>query len=313
MKGLFVVNPVSGSKKIQRRIPHLVEKMLQASDANGADVFYTHKKNEALELTKSLKPGQYDYVCAVGGDGTVGEAAVGLYLGGSEIPLAIVAAGTANDFSNSLGLPRKVDKVVRMLTEMRTVRMDIGRFNDQYFYSESAGGGLGTIAHTTPPKLKARLGYLAYLGNGFKHYGSLRLKTVPLIYEIDGVEEEFDTFCFTLTNSKRVGGINKVAPEAKINDGLMDLCIIKKTKRREVLPLLLKCNKGTHIKNKKAIEYRQIRTLKVRVKDEGTEFPLDIDGEAGGVLPLEFEIIPGAISLIIPPDSENLNGNLLTE
>jgi diacylglycerol kinase (ATP) len=314
MKGLFIINPASGSKRIQRGIPlMMVDKLLSDPDSKGLEIVYTHKKGDALELARSLTPGSFDYVCAVGGDGTVGEAAAGLYQSGSGIPLAIIAAGTANDFSSSLGLPKTYDGLTRMISGMRTVKMDMGLFNGKYFYSEAAGGGLGEVAHTTDPELKSRFGYLAYLGNGFKKYGSLKLETVPLIYEIDGVEEEFDTFCFTLTNTKRIGGINKVAPDAKINDGLMDLCIIKRTEPIEVLPLLAQCNAGTHVKNTKAIEYRQVRTLKVRVNEEGRSFPLDIDGEEGGVLPLEFEVIPGAIDLIVPEGNKTLNGNLTAD
>lgn len=264
-------------------------------------MYYTHCKGDARETAAGLKPGQFDFVCAVGGDGTVSEVAAGLYLGGSGIPMAIIAAGTSNDFSTSLGLPKMPEDIARMLLAGRSVTMDLGIINDTYFYGEAAGGGLGEVAHSTPADKKSRFGYLAYLSGGLKKYGNLKLDTVPLVYEIDGVEEEFDTFCFTITNARRAGGFNLIAPGAKINDGVMDLCIIKKVARLEVLPALMQVNAGEHADNNKWFEYRQVRNLRVRTKNEGDQFVLDIDGEDAGNLPLDFKIVPAAIKLIVPP------------
>lgn len=312
MKGLFIINPNSGGKKVHRKIPAVLDLLLRSSGNDAVHVYYTHKKGDAIETARGLRPGQYDYVCAVGGDGTLNEVSVGLYLGGSGIPMAIIAAGTSNDFSTSLDMPKAPDKIAAMLLAGRKVNMDLGRLNGKIFFGEAAGGGLGEVAHSTPADKKARYGYLAYLSGGLKKYGNLKLDTVPLVYEIDGAEEEFDTFCFTVTNAKRAGGFNTIAPEAKINDGLMDLCIIKKVARAEVLPALLQINAGEHAVNNKWAEYRQIRSLKVRTKNEGDRFALDIDGEEAGTLPLEFEVIPSAINLIVPPSSAKVDAVLKT-
>ena len=324
MKGLFIINPNSGTKKIQRRVPEIVDKLLSEPDCSGITMMYTHGRDDALNATKALTPGQYDFVVAVGGDGTVNEVVSGLYLSGSGIPMAIIAAGTTNDFATSLGLPRTVPEVVKMLKDLRTVPLDLGYFNGRYFYNEAAGGALSAIAHTTPSELKKRFGHLAYLGEGFRKFGDLKLSSVPLVFEIDGEEETIDTVLFTLTNTKRSGGFSKISPDARVNDGLLDLVVIKKVDPKEVFPLLFKITNGAHLGNQK-VYYRQLRTLKIRAAVDAAdadnaekaaelkaaeEFPLDIDGENGGNLPMEVEVVPGAVSLIIPANSKNLRGNL---
>ena len=311
MKGLFIINPNSGTKKIQKRVPQIVDQLLNEPDCECITMMYTHGQDDALNATRSLTPGQYDFIVAVGGDGTVNEVASGLYLSGSGIPMAIIAAGTTNDFATSLGLPCTVPEVVNMLKELRTVPMDLGHFNGRFFYNEAAGGALSAIAHTTSSELKKRFGHLAYLGEGFRQFGDLKLSSVPLVFEIDGEEETMDTVLFTLTNTKRSGGFSKISPDAKVNDGLFDLVVIKKVEPKEVLPLLFKITNGAHLGNKKLVYYRQLRSLKIRAGGELPEdFPLDIDGENGGALPMEVEVIPGAVTLIIPPNSKNLRGNL---
>lgn len=317
MRGLFIINPNSGTKKIQRRIPAIVDKLLNEPDCAGITMMYTHGKDDALNAAKALTPGQYDFVVAVGGDGTVNEVASGLYLSGSGIPVAIIAAGTTNDFATSLGLPLTVPAVVDMLKNLRTVPLDLGYFNGRYFYNEAAGGALSAIAHTTSSELKQRFGHLAYLGEGFRQFGDLKLSSVPLVFEIDGEEETIDTVLFTLTNTKSSGGFGKVSPDAKVNDGRFDLLVIKKIEPKEVVPLLLKITNGAHLSNKKLVYYRQLRTLRIRAAAEAetdalSEFPLDIDGENGGALPMQVEVIPGAVTLIIPADSKDLRGNLYT-
>ncbi len=311
MRGLFIINPNSGTKRIQRRVPELVDKLLTEPGCGGITMMYTHGKDDALNATRALAPGQYDYVVAVGGDGTVNEVASGLYLSGSGIPMAIIAAGTTNDFATSLGLPRTVPEVVNMLNNLRTVPLDLGYFNGRYFYNEAAGGALSAIAHTTSAELKKRFGHLAYLGEGFRKFGDLKLSAVPLVFEMDGEEETMDTVLFTFTNTKRSGGFDKISPDAKVNDGKLDLLVIKKIEPGEVFPLLFKIINGVHLDNKKLVFYRQLRTLRIRAAGDLPEnFPLDIDGENGGDLPMEVEVIPGAVNLIIPANSKNLRGNL---
>jgi len=302
MKGLFIINPSSGTKTVQSSALMAVVDLLNEKDCEGIFVAYTHKKDDAFQTAKQLKPGDYDFVVAVGGDGTVNEVAGGLYESGSGIPLAIIAAGTVNDFAVALGLPRTRRKIVKMLKHGHTELMDLGRFNDSYFYNVAAGGALSEVAHITNPDLKTVFGRLAYLSEGVKKFNTINLKTVPLVYEFDGVRETHETFYFTCSNSKSVGGFGKMAPDAMINDGKLDLCIVKKVEPMNVLPLFSQLQSGKHVNNP-ATEYRQVSSLKVYSEDPEVKFPLDHDGEAGGNIPMSVEVIKGALRLITPEPS----------
>lgn len=299
MKGLFIINPSSGTQTVQKTAIKIINKMLLDPESEGMTVFYTHGKDDARAKAASLKPGDYDFVLGVGGDGTINEVAVGLYQSGSEIPLAILPAGTTNDFAVSVGLPHDVDGVCKILKSRQTQKMDLGRFNDYYFYNVAAGGALSEVAHTTGTNMKTALGRAAYLIEGAKKFASVKFSTVPLIFEIDGVEEKHDVYFFILANSTSVGGFHKIAPLASVNDGLLDLCILKNVDFASTLPLLNQIKKGTHTENEDRFVYRQCRSLKVRSEDSSLVFPLDYDGEYGGNLPLEASVIEGAVNLIV--------------
>ena len=307
MKGMFIINPSSGTQTIQRRAVVIMERLLKDKDCDGIFTMYTHKKDDARLAAKALRPGEYDYVVAVGGDGTVNEVASGLYESGSGIPMAVIAAGTVNDFANSVGLPKDITNFCGMIRAMRTVPMDLGVMNGEYFYNDSAGGALSEVAHTTDPDLKTAFGRLAYLAEGVKKFGNINLRTQPLVFVMDGVTEKFDTFYYTLSNSKSVGGFQKTAPDARINDGKMDLIIVKKIEPAEVLPFFTQFQNGQHINNKKLCEYRQVKTLRVYSEDENAWFSLDHDGEAAGNIPVDVEVIPNAIRLVVPEQSAKLD------
>ena len=132
------------------------------------DVFYTQKKNDAKNRAAQLKPGEYDYVVSVGGDGTLNEVTNGLILSGSNTPLAIISAGTVNDFATYMKLPQTAEDFCRMIEEFQTKKVDIGKVNNEYFINVLAAGMLTDIAYKVPKDKKAVLGKMAYYLEGVK-------------------------------------------------------------------------------------------------------------------------------------------------
>ena len=147
MKGMFVINPTSGQQYNQQIVKTVINRLLDEGVAERLYMMHTSGKNSAYEAVSELKPGEYDFVAAVGGDGTVSEVINGIIDSGSEIPVAIYAAGTTNDFATCLGLPRTVEKFVSMIKTFRTESVDVGKVNDKYFLNVVAGGILPEIAH----------------------------------------------------------------------------------------------------------------------------------------------------------------------
>ena len=98
MKGLFIINPSSGKQNIDSMLREIMATLILDQICSHVDVFYTKGKDDAKNRAAELKPGDYDFIVSVGGDGTLNEVTNGLILSESNIPMAIISAGTVNDF-----------------------------------------------------------------------------------------------------------------------------------------------------------------------------------------------------------------------
>ena len=303
MKGLFIVNPSSGTQIHQNTIHEAVRDLLDNGTLAEARFVYTQRKDHALETARDVEPGEYDFIMAVGGDGTVNEVVNGIALGGHDTPLAILKAGTTNDFATVMGLPVDTTGIVRMLSEFHVERIDLGKINEKYFINVAAGGILSEIAHSVPSERKTVLGEAAYYIEGVKRIGEMRLDTVPLRFEADGFSLETETFLVIVANSRSVGGFANIAPKAYVNDGLLDVCIIKSLRPVDLVPVFSQIVTGTHTNNK-CISYFQTKSLKISPLSDHKNFIVDYDGEAGGKMPAEISVVPDGLKLVVPGDSE---------
>lgn len=120
MKGLFIINPSSGKQNIESTLKEIMANLVLNQISPHIDVFYTQKKNDARDRAAQLKPGEYDYVVSVGGDGTLNEVTNGLILSGSDTPLAIISAGTVNDFATYMKLPQTAEDFCQMIKHFQT-------------------------------------------------------------------------------------------------------------------------------------------------------------------------------------------------
>ena len=264
------------------------------------DVFYTQKKNDAKNRAAQLKPGEYDYVVSVGGDGTLNEVTNGLILSGSNTPLAIISAGTVNDFATYMKLPQTAEDFCRMIEEFQTKKVDIGKVNNEYFINVLAAGMLTDIAYKVPKDKKAVLGKMAYYLEGVKEFPKQLAQNMTLSFHSKESNDTLDIMLFLVTNSKSVGGFADAAPLASVSDGYLDVLILKKMDLLFEAPdLIIKWFQGDHPKHP-AIEYFQTKELSVLPTEKTAEIAIDYDGEIlEEGLPIDISIIPEALNLII--------------
>ncbi|MBR5273279.1 MAG: diacylglycerol kinase family lipid kinase [Clostridia bacterium] len=303
MRIRMIINPVAGTKTVQKTAIRISDKLVKDGVAERVDIFKTQKEGDAYREARSLS--DYDCVVAVGGDGTVNEVLYGVIKSGSNIPVAVLAAGTVNDFAYSLGLPNTCDEFCDMIKHARVEKIDMGLCQDRYFANVVAGGAFSEVAYSVSADRKNRFGKLAYYVSGAKTLPKTVRKSEKLVFEYDGGKMEVDTFLFLISNTSSVGGFRKISPFAKVDDGMLDVCIIKKIKTRRIFPLFIKLWGGKHTNDKDVI-YFQTNNLKVSCVQEGERLPLDIDGEKIGTLPAQIECIRGAIRLFV---TENMNFN----
>ena len=206
MKGLFIINPSSGKQNIESTLREIMANLVLNQITSHIDVFYTQKKNDAKNRAAQLKPGEYDYVVSVGGDGTLNEVTNGLILSGSNTPLAIISAGTVNDFATYMKLPQTAEDFCRMIEEFQTKKVDIGKVNNEYFINVLAAGMLTDIAYKVPKGKKAVLGKMAYYLEGVKEFPKQLAQNMTLSFHSKEFNDTLDIMLFLVTNSKSVGG-----------------------------------------------------------------------------------------------------------
>lgn len=301
MKGLFIINPSSGRQNFQDKIKEITGTLIMDQICNTIDVFYTQKQDDAMNKAASLQPGEYDFVVAVGGDGTLNEVVNGIIIGQSNIPVAVISAGTVNDFATYLKLPQTPKEFCEMIRELPLKTVDAGRVNGKYFINVVAAGLLSDIGFKVDKDKKAVLGKLAYYLEGAIDLPKQFSKTMKLRFITEEKTMEEEVFLFMVTNSQSVGGFREMAPLASTSDGKLDVVIIRKMDIFQVTPLLIALVQGEHI-NHSSVEYFQTKHLRIENMDE-QGFDVDYDGEKlMDDFPIDIELIPGAIQIVVPND-----------
>jgi YegS/Rv2252/BmrU family lipid kinase len=298
-KWIFIVNPIAGNGDGERVIPELQANIKKYNVP--AEVIMTEYHGHASELAEKYASAGYTHIIAVGGDGTMNEVGKAL-LNKKGIITGIVPAGTGNDFVQILGFPDRFEEQHWEIFFRQTIiDMDYGTCNGIPFFN---GMGLGFDAEVAAKNyvapgetkmggkgkyLKAILGTLFF----FKEY-TVKIKR-------NGEIQETDCFINTISNGRRYGGGFYLTPHALANDGLLDICMIKKLGIFKRLDILLKVSKGGHTGDKK-VHYSTTDSFEV---DFGKEVPFHVDGEVFYGSSFDVKIFPGAIPIIFNPEGEH--------
>lgn len=299
MRGLFIINPSSGRQNFKDKIKDIAGRLVLDQICNTIDVFYTKKQDDALHRAAALKPGEYDFVVAVGGDGTLNEVINGVVISESSTPVAVISAGTVNDFANYLKLPQTAPEFCEMIRDFQLKDVDVGKVNEKYFINVVAAGLLSDTGFKVSKDKKAVMGKLAYYLEGAADLPKQFGKTWKMRFTTEEKTLEEEVMLFMVANSQSVGGFHEIAPMASVSDGLFDAVIIKKMDIFQVLPLMLAILQGDHVKHP-SIEY--IQTKRLRIENlSAEEINVDYDGEQlMEGFPVDIEIIPKAVRMVVP-------------
>jgi lipid kinase, YegS/Rv2252/BmrU family len=298
MKCLFIINPSSGRRTIQKTLDKMIGQLILEQVINSVDVFYTEKKDDAYHRTSNLNKDSYNFIVAVGGDGTINEVIGGIIKSESQIPLAIIAAGTVNDFANYLKLPKNINTFLEMIKDFEITKIDIGKINNQYFSNVIAGGLLSDIGFKVDKQQKALLGSLAYYIEGALSLPSQLSSPIHVCIQTENKTFDEEAFLFLISNTKSVGGFKQLIPIADVSDGLFDILIIKKCEITDLIALSKDILLNKHI-HSPFIEYFQASQITISTNRE-KEIILDMDGEKGPILPITITNLHKALNLIIP-------------
>ena len=302
MKALMIINPMSGLRIMQNNAHQLERRLLKNGTLSEVKIVYTGGHGDATRAAAALSPGEYDFVLAAGGDGTINEVVNGLMISGCGIPLLLLGAGTTNDFVSALGMSGSTMALENMISDFCVKDVDVGVCNGKYFMNVTSVGMLSDIAHTVTPEQKSALGKMAYYAQGMMELGALKFSTERFHFITDTDEFDEDVFLMVASNTSQSGGFKKLAPLAKLDDGLLDVCIMRKIRQNDILPLFGKIQSGTHI-NDKNIRYFQTTKLVMDFAGEPCTFTVDCDGEDFGKLPITVSVAPTRLKLLVPRNS----------
>jgi diacylglycerol kinase (ATP) len=289
-KALFIINPVSGGKK-KDNVPQLIKKHLDSS------VFEYEIVHSTLEIPISEVSKQaaksFDIIVAVGGDGTVNEAASAI--AGTDKTLGIIPFGSGNGLARFLKIPLNTVKAIQNLNEGRVEAIDSGRINNQWFFNMA---GMGFDAHISEVFSHGKTrGFRQYFKSSIQEISNY--KAQPYHLEIDGNIYDREAFMLSFANSSQYGNNAHVSPNASLHDGLIDVCIIKQFPVYRLLEMGLRMLTKTS-EGSKFVEI--IRGKHVKIKRNGPG-AVHLDGEPQ-IMGAEAEIlmVPASLKVIVGND-----------
>lgn len=291
-KARIIYNPTSGREVFKKELPAVLERLEIAGYETSAHA--TTCEGDATDAARAAVDRKYDLIVAAGGDGTINEVINGIAEQAYRPKLGIIPGGTTNDFARALNIPRDIHKAVDIILTDQSMFLDIGKVNGHYFMNIAGGGKLTELTYDVPSKLKTMLGHLAYYVKGIEMLPSL--KPIRTKIEYDGNVIDEDIMLFLVANTNSVGGFEKLAPDARLNDGNFDLLILRKTNLADFIRIATLALRGLHLENDNII-YVQAKDIKVTTDEK---MQLNIDGEFGGLLPGEFVNLQQHIELLVP-------------
>ncbi len=290
---MMIYNPNAAHGRTKKILPG-VEAQIKEKGIN-YDLHVTGSAEQAISIVKEADFGKYDGIITAGGDGTLFAIVNGYFANPSKkrIPLGILPIGTGNAFARDLDL--HVDRwpeALDIIAQNKTRFVDVGLFktgDKTYHYLNIMGLGFVADVGETASRLKG-LGNIAYTYGVL--YRTLFLKTHHLTIELDGKTLERENLFVEISNTRYTANF-LMAPNARIDDGLLDVTLLGKMSRRRLLKSFPKIFTGEHIH---LPEVEQFQSRSIRIK---TDIPkiLTPDGELLGTTPVEVECLHKAIEV----------------
>jgi len=298
MRVKVILNPYANRWRAKGRADDILNACQQAGLET--DLAFIPAPGKGAEEAMRASDDGYDAVVAAGGDGTVHEVVNGLIAAAGEgptKPLGVMPVGTGNDFNDMSGLPRDLAKAAQIFAAGQTRQLDAGKItvDDQVHYFDNncalAMEPVVTIENIYMTRLSGNIRYVVAVIKALAKLNAWHMRVTW-----DDGSYEGPILLLSVCNSPRTGGLFRMAPEAKMDDGLFDFVYAPDMRLPQVVGLLPRLVKGTHVNHKK-ISYGRTRTLSVEC-DAGS--PIHADGEVLSESATRFiyEVIPNKITLL---------------
>ena len=294
---VLIVNPEAGGGRKVRQLDAARRVFREAGIET--ELQNTSAPGEATEMARQAVAQSRQLVIVCGGDGTVNEAVNGLAL--SQVPLAVLPAGTANVLAKELSLPWNLSRAAERLVDSQNRRIALGLATPEkssgeprYFLSVAGAGADGALVAAVRPEIKTKAGILAYWQEGLRQ---LTRYTFPLFRtQLAGCA--IDGTLVIVGRTKHYGGPFMITTEADLHRPEFELAFVKTRSAWRYLAYLPLIWTG-QLRHARYVEFHKATSLQCDAIGSSSVL-IQVDGEPAGSLPAEFRIVPDALTLVIP-------------
>lgn len=289
---LLAYNPVSGDALFKYKLDDILA-LFQARDCLIVP-YRTLKERVENErrFIECIAACGAEGVLIAGGDGTLHEIVNILLRNGINLPVGILASGTSNDFASFLGIDSDLERYICTVAKGATIAVDVGKAGGHYFINVASAGALTSVAHRVDTGLKNAIGKMAYYLRGLGDLPSFR--SLDLTIEADGIVLQEKAFLFVIVNNGTVGSLKHIAKKARIDDGKLDLIVVRQSGIPDLMALIVEIVAGGDYTHRKNVLYLQASELKISCSEA---LESDLDGELGPGLPLAVTTLPGRLRI----------------
>jgi diacylglycerol kinase (ATP) len=289
MHACLIVNPVSGADRATDHLPFIQERL--AGAFGPLQVELTAAEGDGESAARRAVEGGCRTVVVAGGDGTLNEVLNGVAEAGAldRVAFGLVPMGTGNDFAGMLGLPDDPAAAIERLVARQERRVDVGLVNDRAFVNASAGGFLAEVSEALTPGMKTVAGRFAYVIAGAGVIAGFEPPSAAVTIGAETLAARA-YHLFVVCNGQTIGGGHRAAPRARLDDGLLDACLVEATGTLDLVALLRRMSRGDHLAAE-GVTYRQFQTAEL-VFDRVVK--VNTDGEARETRVCRYRVMPQA-------------------
>lgn len=290
LKTAYIINPVAGRGRTEKIWKNL-QSALQSLN-NPGHPYFTAGPGDAQKLASQLSLNGYKRIFVFGGDGTVNEVLNGISLNGTV--LGIIPTGTGNDFCRAVGIPKSPKEALMQLTKGKIKHVDIGVVNGRRFLNAVGAGFDAEVVKVTNEQFHQLRGTLAYLASLIKVLATYRNHEITV--ETEGAVFKGKMLLAGVGNGRYIGGGLKMFPQAEVDDGVFQVVMLGDIKKSEILFHFPKIFTGTHLSHPLI---SSLTANKLVIKSN-PPLTVQVDGEIIGKTPIEIELLPQVLPILVP-------------
>lgn len=290
-KIMFIINPVAGHGKTIEMLPIIKNKMSAVSEFIDYEIQISKNVGDITEIVRdSYKSGILEFV-AVGGDGSLSEMINGFNFPCEQIPsIAILPLGSGNDFVKNTVEKKELNGIFDAIIHNKKSLIDVGKVNDYNFINVCSFGIDGPIIKDTDKLKKYLPGQLSYLTSTLK--GGITFKPSQVDVKVDDILYSGKMILIAIGNGQYFGGGMKICPEAKYDDGLLEICLVNNVSKLKFMSKISKIYTG-QLNQVEEVSYIKGKVVDIEVK--GQPYLINVDGNLLGQTPARISIMEKSV------------------